>query len=462
MTSARSRDPSVRPAPGPPRDYRFPAFQRRTLANGLRLVIAPVVSLPIVTVMAAVDAGAANDPRDRDGLAQLTARALLEGTAHADAAEMTERFELLGASLEAGATWDVGGAHLTVMTERLPAALALLGEVLMSPAFPAREVERLRNERLAELLQLRTEPRGLADEMFARFVYSPDSRYAMPESGSEASVQRLSGEDVLGFYRARYRPGAVTLVIAGDIRVPDVETMAANVFGSWGGGTPSSIETLDLPARIKRAAHLVVKPEAPQSELRIGHVGLPRAHPDFFDVVVMNALLGGLFSSRINLNLREVHAYTYGASSDFEWRRASGPFNVATAVKSDATGDAAREILHEIDRMRAERVTADELSLATSYLDGVFPIKYETTFAIARALANLVIYDLPDDYFDSYRACIRAVSADGVRAAAARHLRPDELQLVVVGDPDVVRAPLKRLGFGPMTTYDADGVAIER
>ncbi len=462
MTAARPVDPSVRPAPGPPRDYRFPPFERRTLGNGLRIVIAPVATLPIVTVMAVVDAGAANDPRDRDGLARLTARALLEGTARGDAAEMTERFELLGASLEAGATWDAGGAHLTVMTERLPAALALLGEVLMSPAFPAREVERLKNERLTELLQLRTEPRGLADEMFARFVYSPESRYAMPESGSEASVQRLSGEDVTGFYRARYRPGATTLVIAGDIRVSDVETMVANVFASWGGGTPPPVEIVDHPARVERAAHLMIKPDAPQSELRIGHVGLPRAHPDFFDVVVMNALLGGLFSSRINLNLREVHAYTYGASSEFEWRRASGPFTVATAVKSDATADAAREILHEIHRMRTEPVTVDELSLATSYLDGVFPIKYETTFAIARALANLVIFDLPDDYFDSYRARIRAVSADGVLAAAARHLRPEELQLVVVGDPDAVRAPLKRLGFGPLATYDAEGVAIER
>jgi zinc protease len=174
----------------------------------------------------------------------------------------------------------------------------------------------------------------------------------------------------------------------------------------------------------------------------------------------MNALLGGLFSSRINLNLREAHAYTYGARSEFDWRRGAGPFVVSTAVKSDVTEAAAREILHEIDRMRAEPVRDDELSLATSYLDGVFPIRYETTAAIASALANLVVYGLPDDYFDRYRAAVRAVTVEAVRDAAVRHLHPDRLQLVVVGDPAVVRAPLDALAFGPVALHDATGESL--
>jgi zinc protease len=211
------------------------------------------------------------------------------------------------------------------------------------------------------------------------------------------------------------------------------------------------------PARTTRAVHVIAKEDAPQSELRVGHVGLPRAHPDFFAVTVMNAVLGGLFSSRINLNLREEHAYTYGAHSGFDWRRAAGPFVVDAAVKSDVTDAAASEMLKEIDRMRAEEISESELSLATSYLDGVFPIRYETTSAIASALASLVVYELPDDYFDSYRMHVCGVTAAAVRHAAETHLHPDRLQLVAVGDPAVIEAPLRALGAGPLTVYDAEG-----
>jgi zinc protease len=217
---------------------------------------------------------------------------------------------------------------------------------------------------------------------------------------------------------------------------------------------------VDTPARLTRAVHLVANADAPQSELRIGHVGVPRLHPDYFAIVVMNAILGGLFSSRVNLNLREAHAYTYGAHSAYDWRRAAGPFVVSSAVKSDVTDAAAREVLFEIDRLRAEPVSADELSLATSYLDGVFPIRYETTAAIAVALANLVLYGMPDDYFDRYREHIRALTADDVLRAARDHLHPDRLQVVVVGDPATVRAPLEALGIGPLAAYDADGAPI--
>ena len=174
----------------------------------------------------------------------------------------------------------------------------------------------------------------------------------------------------------------------------------------------------------------------------------------------MNAVLGGLFSSRINLNLREAHGYTYGASSGYDWRRAAGPFVVSTAVRSDVTDAAAREILHEIDRIRAEPIAAEELSLATSYLDGVFPIRYETTAAIATALANLVLYRLPDDYFDAYRGNIRGVTRDDVLAAARAHLHPDRLQIVAVGDAAAIRAPLAALGVGEVREYDAEGRAV--
>jgi len=446
-----------RPSPGPSRDYRFPAFERLTLGNGLRVVVAPVSKLPIATVVALVDAGAAADPQGHEGVALLTARALAEGTERSDGAELAARFERLGTALDASADWDSAAIRITVTTERLPAALALLAEVVRVPSFPERDVERLRQERLAELLQQRAEPRGLADDMFGKFAYAADSRYALPDGGLESTVDALSQEVVRAFYDERYSPSSTTVIIVGDTTVERARQMVTDAFGSWAGHDVRQLTVSDQPAATTRLVHVVGKPDAPQSELRVGHVGVPRLHRDYFSIVVMNAILGGLFSSRINLNLREAHAYTYGAFSSFDWRKSAGPFAVSTAVRSDVTDAAVREILLEIDRLRDGGVTESELTLATSYLDGVFPIRFESTTAIATALASLVSYGLPDDYFDTYRSQVRSVTADHVLAAARRHLRPDQLQIVAVGDPTVIRAPLEALGAGPILAYDAEG-----
>jgi len=450
----------VRPQATAPVPYRFPRFEIAALDNGLRVIVAPVRKLPVVTALLLVDAGASTEPAGRDGVANLTARGLLEGTARRSGNELTERFERLGAGVFAGADWDSADVGVTVLRSHLEAALALVGELVLEPSFPERDVARLRAERLADLLQMRTEPRGLADEMFSRFVYDPISRYARPEEGASDTVATLTRDDVVRFYLSRYRPRGSTLVLVGDLSVDEGLTLARRTLGQWDGTAEPVAPPNEAPARTTRAVHLVRKEDAPQSELRIGHIGLSRTHPDYFPAMVMNAVLGGLFSSRINLNLREVHAYTYGAFSGFAWRRGAGPFVASTAVESDITADAAREVLIEIDRMRDAPVTAAELSLATSYLGGVFPIKYETTDAIARALAALAAYDLPIDYFDTYRDAVRAVSIADVQRAAQRYLHPDALQVVVVGDAADVRAPLAAMQFGPLLEYGADGAEI--
>ncbi|HEU4748125.1 MAG TPA: pitrilysin family protein, partial [Gemmatimonadaceae bacterium] len=433
---------ALRPKPGPARGYRFPKFDSEGLSGGLRLLVAPVAKLPIVTVLVVVDAGSSNEPAGKEGVAKLTARALLEGSRHYDGAELAEKFEQLGTSLESGADWDSTFIKITALSERLPAALALLGEVLTTPEFPDREVERLKSERLSEILQTETEPRALADECFESFVYAEESRYSKPDGGSTESVTALKRSDVEQFYRSHFVSGAATVILAGDIDRDRARTLVEPAFRGLINGTSPARTLVVAPRSGTRNVHIVSKEDAPQSELRVGHVGLPRKHADFFPTMVMNAVLGGLFGSRINLNLREVHGYTYGASSYYDWRRDPGPFAVATAVASDVTAPALREIFLEIDRIRLEEISAEELSLATDYLEGVFPIRYETTSAVATALANLVIHDLPPDYYDSYRGNIRAVTAAAVREAARKHLHPDELQTVVVGDPALVRHSL--------------------
>jgi zinc protease len=366
----------------------------------------------------------------------------------------------LGTAVSASANWDAAFIQLTVLTSRLPEAIALLGDVLMAPTLPAREVERLRNERLAELLQLRAEPRGLADEMLDRVVFAPGARYGRPAGGTEASVAELTPDAVSACYQALYHPAAATLLVVGDVRPAQVQRLVEARFGQWRGAVRGDFAVPDAPAAPGRRVHVVTKTGSPQSELRLGHRGLSRSHADYFPVVVMNAILGGLFSSRINLNLREAHGYTYGAHSGYDWRRWAGPFSVDAAVQREVTDAAIREMLHEINRIRDTEVSDSELSLATSYLDGVFPIRYESTAAIAAALANLIVYRLPPDYYDRYRERVRAVTVGAVREAARAHLDPSRLQLVVVGDPATVRQPLEQLDFGPLTVYDDRGEPI--
>jgi zinc protease len=446
--------PTERPAPAPPRSYHFPRFEQRRLANGLRLVVAPVTKLPLVTAVALVEAGATQEPVGKEGVATLTAQMLLEGAAGLDGAALADRFERIGASVEAYADWDVAAVTLSALSTRLPESLALVRDLLRAPTFPEREVARLRDERLAELLQQLAEPRGLADEQFSQVVYEPSARYALPTDGTTSTVGALTADDVRAFYLARYQPAAVTLVFAGDVTMDQVVKLAEPLFGDWRGVPAADRRSAPDAAQPGRLLRVVAKDDAPQSEVRVGHIGLPRSAPEYFDVMVMNAVLGGLFSSRINLNLREAHGYTYGAFSSFDWRRAAGPFVVNTAVKSDVTGDAVREILSEIERIRSEEIGEDELTLATSYLDGVFPIRYETTGAIAGALASLIVHGLPEDYYDRYREQVRSVTTAGVLRAAKERLHPDRLRVLVVGDPAVVAAPLSE-----MTGMPADVVA---
>jgi zinc protease len=446
---------SLRPKPGPPRSYRFPQFKDETLPTGVRLITAPVTKLPLATVLVLVNAGSTNEPRGKEGVAALTAAALLEGTTRFDGAELAEKFEQLGTSLESGADWDSAFLKITVLSSKLEEATKLLGEAISSPIFPEREIERLKAERLAEILQLETEPRGLADEKFSEFLYDDESRYSRPDEGSSASVSSLTRGDVDQFYRSNYNSGGTTVIIAGDISSENAKNLVIEAFGKWPNGSSRDQPLSGKARRNRKSTHIVNKPDAPQSELRVGHVGLPRKHPDFFPTLVMNAVLGGLFGSRINLNLREAHGYTYGASSFYDWRRGPGPFVVSTAVESEVTAPALREILTEIDRIRDERISAEELSLAVDYLEGVFPIRYETTAAIASALATLAIYDLNPDYYDSYRSNIHNVSEDAVLRAAKTHLHPDLLQTVIVGDAATVRGSLADNSLGEVTVHNA-------
>ncbi len=449
-----------RPAAGVPRAYEFPAVHRFALANGLRVVVAPMPRLPLVTVLALIDAGAASEAPGLEGVASLVTRTLSEGAGALDGAEITARFERLGTAFDASADWDSSVARLTVTRSRFDAAFALFATVLRGATFPAADVARRRDERLADLAQQLAEPRGLADERFAGFLYPRTNRYARSASGTPRSVATLDADAVRAFYADHYGPSTTTLLLVGDITADQARALVETEFGGWEGNARPAAPMRVVSGTDPKRIVIVEKADAPQSELRVGHVGVPRSHADYLAIVVMNAILGGLFSSRINLNLREKHAFTYGASSGFDWRRGAGPFVVSTAVKSEVTARAVEEILREIDGLRAEAPAAAEVALATDYLAGVFPIRYESTSAVAGALAGATMFGLPDDWFARYRDRIRAITPAAVHAAARTHLDPTRLLVLAVGDAGVIEAPLAAalaaLGFGAAERHASD------
>ena len=453
--SAPTLDRTRIPAPGPLRPYRFPRVDRRTLSNGLSVLVAEQRNFPLATFdLVLPAAGGAADTDDRAGLAALVAALLESGAGERDAAELAEAVDDLGLSLDAGLTWDTTQVGFTALRSRAAEGFGLLADLARRPTFPEDEVERLRVERVASVTQRRGTPSSLAEEVASRYVFAPGVDYARPLGGLARTVEGLHREQVLAFHAAHYRPESAALVAAGDISIDEAVELAERWLGDWTGAPPRLDEPEVRPGVERTTIVIAHRPGAVQSEIRVAHVGVERAAPDFFAVSVLNSILGGLFSSRLNLNLRERLGYTYGASSSFGSRRRPGVFAMTTAVQTEVTAHSVSEMLREMRDIREAPVSDAELADARNYLAGVFPLGVQTTDGIAGKLATVFTYGLPDDYYDHYREGIRAVTADEVLEAARRRLWPDRAAVVVAGDADVIRGPLEELGVGPVEVVD--------
>lgn len=436
------------PQPGPIRPFDFPTVERGTLANGLATFVAANGTLPLVSVLAVFDAGADRDPPATAGLAHLVANGLETGTDGLGADELAWRLERLGTGLRAGVDWDAAAVHMTVRRTHLEAGLDLLAEILRCPAFPEDEIRRLRAEQLADILQRRKEPRALAGDMAARFIFASDDPYARPLIGVRSSVAAIERDAVLQFQRSHYLPQGAALILVGDIEAASAERLLVERFGDWAGAPPARERSATRGAVERTTIFLIDRPGAVQSEIRIGHVGVERHHQDYFPLLVMNTLLGGAFTSRLNMSLRERHGFTYGARSAFGFRRRPGPFVVQAAVGTEVTAAAVREAVTEVETLRTDGAADDEVVSARDYLAGMIPLELQTNDQIAARLADLFTFDLPPDYFADYRQRILAVSTADVDRVAREHLRPERLAIVVVGDANSIQDELQGLGLG--------------
>lgn len=454
----------VRPGAGRPREYHFPRFERLALSNGLTVVHAHVPGRPLLAAQLLLPGGAWTESADLGGVTVLAARAMPEGTAQRDANEFVEASERLGAEIHADATWETVSASVEVPRSRFGDALALLAEMVAQPAFPGGDVDRLRDERLNDLMQAWADPRRRAERVFPETIYAEGTPYRRPLGGVQETVNRVDRDAIVARHAELLDPARATLVVAGDLTGLDFERLAEERLGGLRGGgeTGASNDSRARDAGVSapgRRVVLVDKPGAPQSELRIGHLGVARKNPDFHVLSVLNAILGGTFNSRLNRVIREELGYTYGIHSSFDMRRFAGPFVIRTAVETAVTVPAILEVLRIVGDFRNGEVNQDELQAARDYLVGVFPLRFESAAQVASSLGGLIVFDLPDDELDRYRPQVAAVSAHDILRAASRHIRPDELSIVVVGDAQQVLMPLRDAGLGEVQVVPQDAAA---
>ena len=438
-----------RPEPTAPRPWHFPTFERRTVAGG-SVISAHLPGRALAVASLVVDAGAALEPRGQEGVAEIVARALSEGAAGRDAYDFGVAGEQIGATWRSSTDWDSMRFGFEVPVSELSAATALLADAARSATFADDAVDRVLDERIDEISIERSQPAVLAAEALAAAVFSPQSRYSASDGGDPASLEALGREDIRRYRDARIRKEAATLVVVGDLGDVDIDALGHTVFDGWDGHATGASAPLVEARESGRRTVIVDRPGSVQSVVMVGHDGPPRAIEDYVAMTTMALVLGGMFSSRLNMKLREEKGYAYGAFGGFDTRKHGGVFAARAAVQSEVTVPALADLVAEIERVQRDGVTAEELEQARSYRAGVFPVNFAGVMPVASGLGDVVVHGFRDDHFDALRAKILEVTLDEVNETAHRHLRPEDFVTVVVGDASGFADDIGSLGLGPV------------
>jgi len=447
-TIDRTKPPEL----GPPPAVSLPPIVARQLANGLKLLIVEQHELPLADFVLLVGSGTTADPTGKMGVANLTAAMLREGTTTRKSLDIADQAAFLGINLSPTSSWESSTLSLHTPTAQLDSALALFSDVALHPSFPANEFERLRKNRLTELLQIRDQGPAIANLVFPAIIYGNTHPYGLASIGSEQSVKSLTTTDLQSYYQTNFKPNNATLIIVGDVNPDRIEQKVNELFGSWQRGDVPQLTYGEPPKPATTTIYLVDKPGAAQSSFRIGGVGVPRSTKDYFALTVMNTILGGSFSSRLNQNLRETRR--------FDMRRAAGPFTASAEIVAAKTDSALLEFMKELNGIR-QAVPVDELTRAKRYLQLQLPGNFETTQQIGAALVPVALYNLPFDYYNNYVQNIEGVTQADVNRVAQQYVNPGSLAIVIVGDRKTVESALKSINVGPISIRDMSGLPIQ-
>ena len=459
-TAQGTFDRSKPPELGPPPKVSLPPITTRQLPNGLKLMIVEQHELPLADFVLLVGSGSTADPASKPGIANLLSAMLREGTTTRKSLEIADQIAFLGIRLSPTSSWESSTLSLHTPTAQLDSALALFADVALHPSFPANEFERVRKTQLTELLQLRDQGAAIASIAFPAIIYGSAHPYGAPAQGTEASVKALTTGDLQSYYQANFRPNNATLIVVGDVTPAQVEQKINTLFGGWQRADIPQINYSEPPKSGTTTIYLIDKPGAAQSSFRIGAVGVPRSTQDYFALTVMNTILGGSFTSRLNQNLRETRGYTYGAGSRFDMRRAAGPFLASAEIVTAKSDSALLEFMKELNGIR-QLVPPAELSRAKRYLQLQLPGNFETTQQIAAALVPVALYGLPLDYYNNYVQSIEGVTQADVARVAQQYINPGSLAVVIVGDRKTIEAGLKATNVGPIAIRDISGQPIQ-
>ena len=456
VSQGQEIDRSKKPASGAPVTLRIPAIQMRTLKNGIKVAVLEQHELPLVAVRVVVDAAPTLDPSGKEGVSALTAAMLSEGTATRSADQLAEAFADLGNR--------VTPSGFTTVVPNVDSSMALLSDMLLHPAFPAASLERLRQNNLATLKRQMDQPGYLARRVFSNTVWGAGHPYE--RTVTEASLNAITRDDLVAFHGRYYRPQNVQFVVSGDVTPAAAVAMIEKAFGKWpAGGFKARYVIPPAKSATPGTIYLYDRPSSPQSVLLVGGVGPARNTPDYYAIDVMNTALGGAFSSRLNLNLRETHSYTYGAGSVFNYRLTPQPgeFYAVTQVKTAQTDSALVEMMRELREIRGKRpLTAEEVSFAKSSAVKSLPLNFETVEQIAAAGVNVLRDGLPLNYYNTLSASYRKVTAAQANTAAKKYVDPARETIVVVGDRKEIEAGLRAAGLGPVVVVDENGKPVSK
>ena len=460
--ASSSIDRTIEPAPEKSRPFAPPSPKRAVLANGLRLMVVEKPGLPLVAFGLVLDAGSVTDPHDKPGLAAFTTAMLQEGTSSRSSQKIADEFEFMGTQLTSNTGREQTFLAAETLTKHWPDALEILADLVQRANFPEHELERLRQERLTTLRRLRDDATSIAARLAPMLLYGKDSPYGHPVLGTEDVLKNITQGDLIRRFAQNFTADKATLVVAGDVTLGEVQRCAQQHFGTWAASeNNASASTDEKIAESKTTTiYLLDKPGAAQSVIRAGHVAAARSHADYFPLIVFNYIFGGQFTARLNMNLRQDKGYSYGYNSSIDWHKSSSLLMAGGGVQTNVTTEAVLETLKEFTDIQESRPIAEsEFQASKDSLLRQFPASFETSPQILGQLGNIVLFDLPDDYYSRVPASIGAVTLEDVRRVAREHVASDALTILVVGDREKIEAGLRNIGF-PLNIVDPEGNKI--
>ncbi len=456
-------DRKTMPAVGTPPGVTFPAIQRATLPNGLKIMLAERHSIPVVSFNLMLDAGSAADQFAVPGTASLAMSMIDEGTAKRTALEISGQLDSLGAELRAASNLDTSLVGLNTLKDKLDATLDIYADVILNPAFPEADFRRLQKIQIARIAREKDSPFTMVLRVFPKLIYGPGHAYGNPftGSGTEAAVNKLTREDLVKFHKTWFKPNNATLIVVGDTTLAEIRPKIEKLFKDWKGGKVPEKNIAAVPPAAKPTVYIMDKPGAPQSMVVGGHTAPPSGDPDAIAIDTMNTILGGDFVSRINMNIRENKHWSYGAQSALVPARGPRPFIVIAPVQSDKTKETMDEIRLELEGiLGAKPVTADEFANVKNSKVLGLPGQWETMDAVEGSLSEIVEFGLPDDYFQKYPGRVRKLAIEDMAKAAKKTIRPGSVTWVVVGDRALIEPKIRELGFTQITIIDGDGNVV--